>query len=93
MSFFNVIFLVTREDWQKIFSAIMVQKIFGLLSSQYIDYDGRLNAIKAIRTLGEQLCMELIIHYTIDGQDDTQVAQGWIFFSKLFFILICFLFI
>ena len=81
MSFFNVIFLVTREDWQKIFSATMVQKIFGLLSSQYIDYDGRLNAIKAIRTLGEQLCMELIIHYTIDGQDDIQVEQGWIFFS------------
>jgi hypothetical protein len=41
----------------------MVQNVFHLLNTQYIDSAGRANAVKTIRSFGEQLCVQFILHF------------------------------
>ncbi len=62
MSFFYVtIFLVNGKECQSIFNRSMIRKIFSLLNSQYIDRAGRLKVLKAIRSLGEHICVTVLI--------------------------------
>jgi hypothetical protein len=56
-------FLVKSEECQSIFSPSMIRKIFSLLNSQYIDCEGRLNVVKAMRSLAEQLCIDFTLHH------------------------------
>ncbi|CAF4003097.1 unnamed protein product, partial [Rotaria sp. Silwood1] len=39
----------------------MIRKIFSLLNSQYNDREGRLKLLKAIRSLGEHVCIDFIL--------------------------------
>jgi hypothetical protein len=92
-------FLVKSEECQSIFSRSMIRKIFSLLNSQYIDCEGRLNVVKAMRSLAEQLCIDFTLHHqnsqqlthnlrsAIGLRDGQVLEQGWILFSKLFFYL------
>jgi hypothetical protein len=41
----------------------MMQKIFNLLNSQYIDREGRLKVLKAARSLGEHIYNDFILHH------------------------------
>jgi hypothetical protein len=41
----------------------MVRKIFSLLNSQYFDCVGRLKALKAVRSLGEHICIDFILDH------------------------------
>jgi hypothetical protein len=41
----------------------MIQKIFRLLNIQHIDYEGDLIVLTEMRSLAEQICLDLIAHY------------------------------
>ncbi len=41
----------------------MIRKIFSLLNSQYIDRADRLKVLKAMRSLGERICIDFILHH------------------------------
>ncbi len=69
----------------------MIRKIFNLLNSQYINHEDRLKVLEAIRSLGERICVDFILHQksfdeviddlqsAIGLPDEEFLASGWIF--------------
>jgi len=101
MSFFLCnYFLFNDKEYQSIFSHSTIRKIFSLLKSQYIDSECRLNVLKVARSLGEHICIDVILQYqnfqqlknnfhsAIGLQDGRYFEPGLIFFFKLFFIIL-----
>ncbi len=93
-------FLVNDKERQSIFSRSTIRKMFSLLNSQYIDGKGHLKLLKAIRSLGEHMCIDFILHHqdskgltknlrsAIGLKNDQLLEPGLIFFSKLFFFIL-----
>lgn len=54
---------MNEKDCQAILSRPMMRKIFGLFNCQFIDREGRWKALKAVRSLGERACVDLILHH------------------------------
>jgi len=55
--------IINNKERQSILSRSMIQKIFSLLNSQYINREGCLKVLEAARSLGEHICMDLILHH------------------------------
>ncbi|CAF2033437.1 unnamed protein product [Rotaria magnacalcarata] len=53
--------IINNKQCQSILSRSMIRKIFSLLNSQYIDRASRLKVLKAIRSLGEHMCIDFIL--------------------------------
>ena len=100
MSFFLCIyFLVNDKKCQSIFSRSMIRKIFSLLNSQYIDREGGLKFLKAVRSFGEHICIDFILHHqnpqqstdnfrsAIGLRDGQFLEPGLIFFQIIYFYL------
>ncbi len=93
------IFLVNGKECQSIFNRSMIRKIFSLLNIQYIDRPGRLKVLKAIRSLGEHMCIHFILHHQNHQQlkdnlrsaiglgDGEFLEPGLIFFPNYIFYL------
>jgi len=53
--------IIHDKERQSIFNHSMIQKIFSLLNSQYINNESGLKILKATRSLAEDLCMDLFL--------------------------------
>jgi hypothetical protein len=73
MSFFLCdCFLVNDKERQSIFSRSTIRKMFSLLNNQYIDGKGHLKLLNAIRSLGEHMCIDFILHH----QNSQQLTEN-----------------
>jgi len=53
--------IIHDKERQSIFNHSMIQKIFSLLNSQYINNESGFKIFKATRSLAEDLCMDLFL--------------------------------
>jgi len=54
--------IIHDKERQSIFNHSMIQKIFSLLNSQYINNESGFKILKATRSLAEELCLNLFRH-------------------------------
>ncbi|CAF4732910.1 unnamed protein product [Rotaria sp. Silwood1] len=55
--------IINNKKYQSILSRSTIRTMFSLLHSQYINNEGFLIFIQAARNLGENVCIDFILHY------------------------------
>ncbi|CAM4815600.1 unnamed protein product [Rotaria magnacalcarata] len=71
--------IINTKECESVISRSMIRKIFSLLNSQYVEREGRSKFLKAMRSLAEHICIDIMLGHQNPQQltNDVWSAVGF----------------